>query len=188
MIQEKRNQVLTFTDKVAVSMESYYDRFVEILPRLGLGLVILVIGFLIAGFLGRFITTRVNRKTQDPLMSRFLGQSLRLILILVFIVLALEAAGFGNISAGIFATAGASAVILGFAFKDIGQNFIAGVLLSFNRPFNVPTFANAVPIKKPIALVGSPTVVFFPSLKRKDPGSNFLSSKASRSKNSRAAG
>ena len=32
---------------------------------------------------------------------------------------------------------GASAVILGFAFKDIGENFISGIILSFNRPFNI---------------------------------------------------
>ncbi|SCY05146.1 Small-conductance mechanosensitive channel [Nonlabens sp. Hel1_33_55] len=130
-------QSQTFTEQISVALEGYYDRFVELLPRIGLGLLIVILGFLIAGALGRFATKRVKMKTEDPLMSRFLGQAIRLILIVLFIVLALEAAGLGNISAGIFATAGASAVILGFAFKDIGQNFIAGVILSFNRPFDI---------------------------------------------------
>ena len=35
------------------------------------------------------------------------------------------------------ATAGASAVVLGFAFKDIAENFLAGIILAFNRPFSV---------------------------------------------------
>ncbi len=35
------------------------------------------------------------------------------------------------------ATAGASAVVIGFAFKDIAENFLAGIILAFNRPFRV---------------------------------------------------
>ncbi|MBN1548798.1 MAG: mechanosensitive ion channel [Syntrophaceae bacterium] len=26
---------------------------------------------------------------------------------------------------------------IGFAFRDIGENFLAGVLLAFNRPFSI---------------------------------------------------
>lgn len=52
-------------------------------------------------------------------------------------MLALKAAGLGGIATGILTAAGASAVVLGFAFKDIGENFIAGIILAFNRPFDV---------------------------------------------------
>lgn len=52
-------------------------------------------------------------------------------------MLVLNVAGFSGIAGGILATAGASAVVLGFAFKDIAENFIAGVILAFNRPFRV---------------------------------------------------
>ncbi|KQC33583.1 mechanosensitive ion channel protein MscS [Nonlabens sp. YIK11] len=137
MTQEKIENAESFSEQISIALGNYYNHFVELLPRLGLGLIIIILGFLIAGYIGRFTSRRVKARTADPLMSRFLGQAIRLLLIIAFIVLSLQAAGFGNVSAGIFATAGASAVILGFAFKDIGQNFIAGVILSFNRPFNV---------------------------------------------------
>ncbi len=52
-------------------------------------------------------------------------------------MIALKAAGWGGIATGILTAAGASAVVLGFAFKDIGENFIAGIILAFNRPFDV---------------------------------------------------
>ncbi|WP_124980440.1 mechanosensitive ion channel family protein [Nonlabens xiamenensis] len=128
---------VNFTDEITEATTSFYEEFVEFLPRLGLGLAIIILGVLLAGLIGRFATARVSRRTQDPLMSRFLGKAIRFVLIVVFIMLALRAAGLGDISAGILATAGASAVVLGFAFKDIGQNFIAGIILSFNRPFDV---------------------------------------------------
>ena len=42
-----------------------------------------------------------------------------------------------GIGSAIRGTAGASVIVLGFAFKDIAENFIAGVILSFNRPFHI---------------------------------------------------
>ena len=40
-------------------------------------------------------------------------------------------------AAGILTAAGGAAIILGFAFQDIGKNFLAGIILAFNRPFGV---------------------------------------------------
>ncbi|MEN8816805.1 MAG: mechanosensitive ion channel family protein [Nonlabens sp.] len=137
MLFQSTAEQQSFSEKIADTTISYYEEFVAFIPRLALGLAIIILGILIAGVIGRFATARVKKRTQDPLMSRFLGKAIRFILIIIFIMLALRAAGLGDISAGILATAGASAVVLGFAFKDIGQNFIAGVILSFNRPFNV---------------------------------------------------
>lgn len=128
---------INFQEQLSITIDKYYYAFIDILPRIGLGLIIIILGILLAGLISRFATNRIKAKTADPLMSRFLGKSIRFLLIIAVLVIGLNAAGFGNISAGIFATAGASAVILGFAFKDIGQNFIAGIILSFNRPFNV---------------------------------------------------
>lgn len=43
----------------------------------------------------------------------------------------------GGAASGILAGAGVSAIILGFAFKDIGENFIAGFFLAFSRGFSI---------------------------------------------------
>ncbi|BAO56314.1 mechanosensitive ion channel family protein [Nonlabens marinus] len=136
-MQNNTTNKVDFQNQLTETLSHYYEELIETLPRLGLGLIIIILGFLIAGMISRFATRRARARTNDPLMSRFLGRSIRFLLIVAVIVLGLRVAGFGDISAGIFATAGASAVILGFAFKDIGQNFIAGIILSFNRPFNV---------------------------------------------------
>ncbi len=137
MLLQDQVEDINISDRITNTTYSYYENFIDFLPRLALGLAIIILGVLIASFLGRFTTSSVIRRTKDPLMSRFLGKAIRFVFIIIFIMLALRAAGLGDISAGILATAGASAVVLGFAFKDIGQNFIAGVILSFNRPFDV---------------------------------------------------
>lgn len=52
-------------------------------------------------------------------------------------MIGLQAAGLSGIAGGLLAAAGATTVVLGFAFKDIGENFLAGIILAFNRPFNI---------------------------------------------------
>ena len=122
---------------VQESISNYYAQFIARLPDIGEGVLILVLGLLIGSWLGQFLRKRLVAKTHDPLMSRFLGQALKYTLIVVAIMLALNAAGLGSVAAGILTAAGASAVVLGFAFKDIGENFIAGIILAFSRPFDV---------------------------------------------------
>ncbi|MDT0647698.1 mechanosensitive ion channel family protein [Zunongwangia sp. F260] len=119
------------------SFERFYDNFIEQLPGIGLGLLIIILGVLIGSWIGRFATRRISARTNDPLMSRFLGKTIRFIFLLVAVMLALRAAGLGGIATGILTAAGASAVIFGFAFKDIGENFISGIILAFNRPFDI---------------------------------------------------
>ena len=122
---------------ISETLSSYYNSIIEQLPDIAEGILIIILGILIGSWLGRFTRKRLSAKTEDPLMSRFLGQAIKYTLIIVAIMLALNAAGLGSVAAGILTAAGASAVVLGFAFKDIGENFIAGIILAFSRPFNV---------------------------------------------------
>ena len=124
-------------ETLADSFQEFYNNFIDQLPGIGLGLLIIILGVLIGIWMGRFFTRRISARTSDPLMSRFLGKAIRFLVIITAIMLALKAAGLGGVATGILTAAGASAVVLGFAFKDIGENFIAGIILAFNRPFDV---------------------------------------------------
>lgn len=124
-------------ETVEDSFQEFYQELVVQLPGIGLGLLIIILGVLLGIYIGRFFTRRIAARTADPLMSKFLGKAIRFMIIITSIMLALKAAGLGGVATGILTAAGASAVVLGFAFKDIGENFIAGIILAFNRPFDV---------------------------------------------------
>ncbi len=119
------------------SIQRYWIQFIEVLPRLALAVVIVVVGIFIARWISGLFRRQLVDKAHDPLMGRFLGKAIRVALIIFVILLGLNAAGLKNIAGGLLATAGASAVVIGFAFKDIAENFIAGIILAFNRPFNI---------------------------------------------------
>lgn len=131
-MSEKQN-----SESIGESFNSFTNSFIDQLPNIALAILIVILGMLIGSWLGRFARRRISAKTQDPLMSKFLGKAIKYTLIVIAIMLALKAAGLGAIAAGILTAAGASAVVLGFAFKDIGENFISGIILAFNRPFDV---------------------------------------------------
>lgn len=125
------------TRDLSEAFDRFYDNMVDQIPGIAVGLLIIVLGVLIGTYIGRFATRRISNRTKDPLMSRFLGKTIRFTFIVIAIMLGLRAAGLGGIATGILTAAGASALVLGFAFKDIGENFIAGIILAFNRPFNI---------------------------------------------------
>jgi small conductance mechanosensitive channel len=124
-------------DEILKRLEVYYVQFLKAIPRIGLAILILVIGIFIVSWLTSLFQKRVKRKSHDPLMSAFLAKAVKLILIILVFLFTLQVAGLSSIAGAILATAGASAVVLGFAFKDIAENFLAGIILAFNRPFHV---------------------------------------------------
>ncbi len=126
------------------SMKTIKESFLENLnqviseiPNYLIALLIIIIGVILARFIANFSKKTMNVRSKDPLIVNFLSKSIKYAVILLVFILALKVAGLGYIATGLFAAAGASAVILGFAFKDIGENFISGVILAFNRPFDV---------------------------------------------------
>ena len=114
-----------------------WNGFLEAIPGLLLAVIIVIIGLFVARAIARFFGSRILSRMDDPLMGRFLVTTLKVLIIIGAILLALRAAGLGGVATALFSALGASAVILGFAFRDIGENFISGIILAFNRPFNV---------------------------------------------------
>ncbi len=124
-------------NEILKRLEVYYVAFLKAIPRIGLAILILVIGIFIVSWLTSVFQKRIRSKSHDQLMSTFLAKAIKVVLIICLCLFALQTAGLSGIAGGILATAGASAVVLGFAFKDIAGNFLAGIILAFNRPFHV---------------------------------------------------
>ncbi len=125
------------TETIKISLESYYEEFLKVIPRVALAILVIILGVLLAQLLTNFYKKQFQKKSEDPLMSRFLAQAVKIILIIIAIMLALRIAGLDGIASGLLTAVGGGAIILGFAFQDIGKNFLAGIILAFNRPFNI---------------------------------------------------
>ena len=128
---------LLHMEQMSDAIQNYWQQFLEAIPMILLGVVVLVISLIIAGWLSGTLRRNLNKRMDDPLLVRFLGRAFKIILIIIGLLLALQIVGLGGIAAGVLAGAGLSAFVLGFALKDIAENFLAGIILSFDRPFDL---------------------------------------------------
>lgn len=124
-------------NEILQRLHTYYIDFLKAIPRFGLAILPLVAGILLANWLTSLFKKKIRQKSHDQLMSSFLAKAIKVLLMVCIFLLALNAAGLSGIAGALMATAGASAVVIGFAFKDIAENFLAGIILAFNRPFHV---------------------------------------------------
>ncbi len=125
------------TGKLIQSFQDSWNSFVEQIPSLLAAILVIALGIFIANKLTDLSRKFIAGKSADPLMTNFLIKAIKTVFVIIVIMFGLKVAGLDGIATGVLTAAGASAVILGFAFKDIGENFISGIILSFNRPFNI---------------------------------------------------
>lgn len=135
--EEATAEVTSTWTKLELKVVEYSEAFILMLPSLILGLLIVLFSIFLAGRVSRFIKKRMERKAKDPLLETIIRQFTRLIFISLGVALALDVVGLGGIANSIVAGAGISALIFGFAFRDIGENFLAGIILAFSRPFAI---------------------------------------------------
>ncbi|WP_296621189.1 mechanosensitive ion channel domain-containing protein [Marivirga sp.] len=118
------------------TFQSYWENILEKTPEITLGFALLLFFIFIGVFIRRLIENRLKKKVQDRILLVFIGRAVLLIFSIIGIVVFLKQVGLGNAAGGLLAGAGVSALILGFAFKDLGENFLAGFFLAFSRPFS----------------------------------------------------
>lgn len=116
---------------------SDWEGIEALLKTIGLSLAILLAFYFLANVLQKFLRKRLLVRMDDPLLANFLSVVFRLIIILVGFLLVFRIIGLTGLVSGLLAGAGITAFVIGFALKDIGENFLAGILLAFKRPFRV---------------------------------------------------
>ncbi len=124
-------------DKVINSFEAYWQNVMNSLPQITVGTTLLIIFILLAIFIRKMVVRRLKKKMADLLLLNFIGRVVFLFFVIVGVIVFLNQVGLGKAASGLLAGAGVSALILGFAFKDIGENFLAGFFLAFGRPFSI---------------------------------------------------
>ena len=124
-------------EEMKYALVEYFYSMLDYLPGLLMGLVVLFISWLFANWIKNKLSKVLVSRSIDPLVAKFIGRILKFLIVIVGFSFFLKIGGFGDIAAGLIGTAGVGAFVLGFAFKDIGENFLAGFILAFNRPFNI---------------------------------------------------
>lgn len=122
-------------ERLNEKIEQTYVYFHDNWLVLVVAFAVLTLGFLLANMIATFLTKRWKSRTKNSLSMLFVAQIIKISLKILIFLLFLSLLGFEDISTKILAGAGILAFIVGFAFKDIGENFLAGIILAFKSPF-----------------------------------------------------
>jgi small-conductance mechanosensitive channel len=114
-----------------------WREFVRSLPLIGLGLVLLLLSLGVARIAGRLFDWPLRALTDSRLLRAVLGKLVSVLVILGGVVLFLRLSGLTAVAATVLGGTGLFGLIVGFAFRDIAENFLASILLSVQTPFRL---------------------------------------------------
>lgn len=119
------------------SLQNMLTGFAGRLPYIIAGIIVLLIFWLVSKLI-RWFFMSATRKTRMDTQLRTLVS--RLIAVFMFVVglftgfsVVIESFNFGQVIAGL----GFTSFVVGFATKDILNNFLSGILILWQRPFNI---------------------------------------------------
>ncbi|MFW6113834.1 MAG: mechanosensitive ion channel family protein [Actinomycetota bacterium] len=115
------------------SLNDLWDKLITLLPNIGAALLVFLAFFLVAR-MARFISRKhLGRFDISDLAAKMLSRIFFIVIMLIGVLVSL---GIMGINAGaLVASAGLLGVALGFALGGVVENFAAGLVLIWQKPF-----------------------------------------------------
>lgn len=107
------------------------------LPRFLAALAVLVLFVLVGRWLGGLANRLARLGRGGATVGRFMERVTTVVVVLAGVLVALPILGLNRLTAALLASGGIGALVVGFAFRDLGENMIAGMMLAVNRPFEI---------------------------------------------------
>ena len=100
-------------------------------------LLFVIVGFVLSRFVQRRIKIHLNNKSPNYITANFTSQIVGFVLRAIVVFTTLYLLGLSSFTNKLLAGAGVLTFVIGFALKDIGENFLAGIILAFKSPFKL---------------------------------------------------
>ncbi len=117
-------------------LDGWLDGFFKLLPNVGVAIVVAILFWYIGIGLRALIRRTAKKRGRDNL-GEVSGALIRWAVAVVGLMLAITIIAPSVTPGDLFAGLGVSSVAIGFAFKDILQNMLAGILILLRQPFEI---------------------------------------------------
>ncbi|GAB3033727.1 mechanosensitive ion channel family protein [Bowmanella dokdonensis] len=122
---------------LASEMTSLWGAVQAWLPMLLLGLLALTLLVLTSRPLARLLVRPLGYLGSSELVTLVVRRTIAILIILLGLYVFLRLAGLTEFALAILSGTGVMGLVLGFAFRDIAENFMASLLLSVQKPFKI---------------------------------------------------
>lgn len=118
-------------------VQGLINGFIALVPNIVLALIVFAIFFVIAGSIRKLVRRLTRHYRHARNLGLILGRLAQWVTILIGLFIALSIV-IPTLRAGdLVQLLGISGVAIGFAFRDILQNFLAGILILLTEPFQI---------------------------------------------------
>ncbi|MCA9300089.1 MAG: mechanosensitive ion channel family protein [Phycisphaerales bacterium] len=118
----------------ATRVGASFDRWLAVLPLLPIAVAIVVAGAILAWLVGRW-RWAFRHLSGNPFLNDISRRLTQSAIVVGSVLLALEVLDATALVGGVLGAAGVAGIAIGFAFKDLIENYIASILLSLRQPF-----------------------------------------------------
>ena len=124
-------------DPALASLRQIGRETTSLLPLIAVAIVIIILFYYLARLAAwltrRVVTTRID----SVLLQQVAGNVVGVLLFIVGVYIALRVSGLTRLAVTLLGGTGLVGLALGFAFRDIAENYLASILISLNHPFRV---------------------------------------------------
>ncbi|QDT13883.1 mechanosensitive ion channel family protein [Planctomycetes bacterium K23_9] len=119
------------------SLKSMLRNFVASVPLIAVALAVIALFYLFAK-IAATITRRIfNPESDSKLLRQVVATVVGVVVFLIGLHIALRISGLTRLATTLLGGTGLIGLAIGFAFRDIAENFLSSILLSLNHPFRV---------------------------------------------------
>ncbi|TNE51705.1 MAG: mechanosensitive ion channel [Deltaproteobacteria bacterium] len=116
-------------------LKSLWTDFVHQAPTLGIAFVLLLCVLLLAKMTTQFTLYALKNQVKSQLLLTVLSRVLAIPVLIFGLYLVLRVSDLTRLAMTVIGGTSLFGLILGFAFRDIAENFLSSILLSVQRPF-----------------------------------------------------
>ena len=115
--------------------EALARRIAVTLPLVVLAVLILPLAWWLSNAIASLMRRILAPRIEHDFLRGVIARTIAIPVLLVGVYLVLQVAGLTGLAVSILGGAGVVGIVLGFAFRDIAENFLASLILSIRRPF-----------------------------------------------------
>ncbi|AEP31610.1 mechanosensitive ion channel family protein [Brumicola nitratireducens] len=125
------------TQILVQDMQTYYAEFIANLPQIALGIILLFGFYFLSAPISKWLVKPLTYAHSSALIQLVIRRIISAIVILFGFYLFLRLVGLSAFAIALLSGTGVAGLIIGFAFKDIAENFMSSLLLNIQKPFKL---------------------------------------------------
>lgn len=130
-------EVSSWNEIIDSKLHGWWIRGIRLLPNILLAILVIILFFLLANFLKKLVDRFILRISRKRSVGMLLPEIIRTLVMVFGIYIALNVLSLDKIAVSLLAGAGIVGLTLAFAFQDLTSNFISGIYIDFNKPFDI---------------------------------------------------